>query len=265
MKELNMPFLNVNGIDLYYEVKGEGQTVVFIHGLGSSCQDWEKQEPVFSKQYQVVMLDLRGHGKSQKPSGPYSMALFASDVAGVIRSLNLAPVHVVGISLGGMIALQLAADYPELVRSFVAANNNSEMIVRTWKDRWEIFMRTNVVRLLGMRKMGEVLGRNMFPDDSQADVRKLIVERWAENDPKAYLASIGAIIGWSVTERLADIAVPALILSADKDYTPVADKEAIVARMPNAELAVISDSRHATPVDQPEKFNEVVLNFISKH
>ena len=113
--------------------------------------------------------------------------------------------------------------------------------------------------------MGEVLGRNMFPDDSQADVRKLIVERWAENDPKAYLASIGAIIGWSVTERLADIAVPALILSADKDYTPVADKEAIVARMPNAELAVISDSRHATPVDQPEKFNEVVLNFISKH
>ncbi|MCB0119292.1 MAG: alpha/beta fold hydrolase, partial [Anaerolineales bacterium] len=139
-----MPFLNVNGVDLYYEVNGKGQTVVFIHGLGSSCQDWEKQEPVFSKQYQVVTLDLRGHGKSQKPSGPYSIALFARDVAGLIRSLNLAPVHVVGISLGGMIALQLAADHPELVRSFVAANNNSEMIVRTWKDRWEIFMRTNV-------------------------------------------------------------------------------------------------------------------------
>jgi pimeloyl-ACP methyl ester carboxylesterase len=259
-----MPKLQANGIELHYEATGEGQPVLFIHGLGSSCRDWEMQMPVFSKQYRVVSFDLRGHGQSQKPPGPYSMSLFAKDTAELTRSLGIAPVHVVGISLGGMIAFQLGVDHPELVKSLVIVNAGPEVVIRTMKDRWNVFLRFATVRLLGMRKMGEVLGRRLFPREEQADIQKLFVKRWAENDTRAYLDTLRAIVGWSVTDRIQDINLPTLVVAADGDYTPVSAKQAFVSKMPQVELVVIPDSRHATPVDSPEKFNEAVMSFLSK-
>jgi len=258
-----MPTLHVNGIDLHYERVGEGQPVLFIHGLGSSSRDWEMQVPRFSKQYQVITFDLRGHGQSEKPRGPYTMSLFARDTAELVKSLGVAPVHVVGISLGGMIAFQLAVDYPDLISSLVIVNSGPEVVVRTMKDRWNVFMRFATVRLLGMRKMGEVLGRRLFPKEAQAEIQKLFVERWAENDPRAYTDTLRAIVGWSVTDQIHKIDLPTLVVAADGDYTPVSAKEGFVLKMPRAKLVVIEDSRHATPVDSPEKFNETVISFLS--
>lgn len=259
-----MPKLHINGIDLHYERTGEGRPIVLVHGLGSSSRDWEMQVPFFSKHYQVISFDLRGHGQSQKPSGPYSMSLFAKDTAGLVKSLGVAPVHVVGISLGGMIAFQLAVDYPELIKSLVIVNAGPEVVVHTMKDRWQVFFRFAMVRLLGMRKMGEVLSKRLFPKEEQVGIRKLFVEHWAENDTQAYLDTLCAIVGWSVTDRIQDINLPTLVVAADGDYTPVSAKEAFVQAIPKAELVVIPDSRHATPVDSPEKFNEAVMSFLSK-
>ena len=259
-----MPKLHINGIDLYHEKAGNGQPVLFIHGLGSSCRDWEMQTPDFSKQYQVITFDLRGHGQSEKPRGPYSMLLFAKDAAELVRALGIAPVHVVGISLGGMIAFQMAVDHPELIKSLVIVNAGPEVVVRTMRDRWNVFMRFAIVRLLGMRKMGEVLSRRLFPKEEQAGTQKLFVERWAENDTRAYVETLRAIVGWSVTDQIHKINTPTLVLAADGDYTPVSAKQAFVSKMPQAELVVIEDSRHATPVDSAEKFNEVVMSFLSK-
>ena len=259
-----MPILKVNDIDLHYEIAGEGQPVLFIHGLGSSARDWEEQMPFFSQHYQTITFDLRGHGQSQKPPGPYTMSLFASDVAGLVESLGVGPVHVLGISLGGMIAFQLAVDYPEMIRSLVIVNAGPELIVRTMKDRWNVFMRFATVRLLGMRKMGKVLSRRMFPEEEQSGIRQVFVERWAENDPRAYSESMRAIVGWSVTDQIQNIKLPTLVIAADEDYTPVSVKEAFVSKMLQAELVVISDSRHATPVDSPVKFNDTVNSFLVK-
>jgi pimeloyl-ACP methyl ester carboxylesterase len=259
-----MPKLHTNGVDLYYEMTGDGQPIVLIHGLGSSCRDWEMQIPFFSKHYRVISYDLRGHGRSQKPRGPYSMSLFAKDTVELIKSLGIAPVHVVGISLGGMIAFQLALDHPELIRSLVIVNSGSEVVVRTMQDRWNVFLRFAIVRLLGMRKMGEVLSKKLFPKEAQADIQKLFVERWAENDTRAYLDTLRAIVGWSVTDQIHKINVPTLVIAADGDYTPLSVKEAFVAQMPNAELTVIPNSRHATPVDSPVMFNEMVMSFLMK-
>lgn len=264
-EENKMPKMHVNDINLYYETAGRGHPILFIHGLGSSSRDWEMQVPFFSIQYQVISFDLRGHGQSQKPRGPYSMSLFAKDTAELVKSLDIAPVHVVGISLGGMIALQLAVDYPELIKSLVVVNAGPEVVVRTMKDRWQVFLRFAIVYLLGMRKMGEVLSKRLFPKEEQADVQKLFVERWAENDTRAYLDTLRAIVGWSVTDHIDKINLPTLVVAADGDYTPVSAKEPFVSKMPHAELVVIKDSRHATPVDSPAKFNEAVIVFLSKH
>ncbi|KXK12834.1 MAG: alpha/beta hydrolase fold protein [Chloroflexi bacterium OLB14] len=257
-----MPKSIINNIELYYETAGQGETVVFIHGLGSSTRDWELQIPAFSKHYQTVTFDLRGHGQSQKPLGPYSMSLFAKDTAELIKSLNVGSVHVIGISLGGMIAFQLAVDYPELIKKLVIVNSAPEVVVKTLKDRWNVFLRFAIVRLLGMRKMGEVLSKRLFPKDEHENLRQTFVEHWAENDVRAYLDTLRAIVGWSVTDKIHNIKTPTLIVAADGDYTPVATKEAYLSKLENGKLIVIEDSRHALPVEKPDEFNQKVLEFL---
>jgi 3-oxoadipate enol-lactonase len=259
-----MPKLYVGDIDLYYEIAGQGQAILFIHGLGSSGRDWELQVAFFAKHYQVVTFDVRGHGQSDKPPGPYSVPLFATDTAELITSLGIAPAHVVGISMGGMVAFQLAVSTPDLVKSLVIVNSGPELILRTFKERLAGLQRLLVARLLGMRKMGQVLSKRLFPREEHQELRRTFIERWAGNDKRAYIDSMRAIVGWSVTDRLGAIRCPTLVIAADEDYTPVSLKEAYVAKMPQAELVVIADSRHATPVERPEQFNEALMVFLSK-
>jgi pimeloyl-ACP methyl ester carboxylesterase len=261
---MGMPKIRIGGINLYYEMIGQGQPLLFIHGLGSSNRDWEKQAAFFSRDYLVVTFDVRGHGRSDKPPGPYSISLFANDTKELIKSLDLAPVHIVGLSMGGMIAFQLAASSPELLRSMVIVNSAPEFIIRTFRQRIELWKRLLVTRVLGMRKMAELLGRRLFPEPEQDELRRLIVERWGANDKQAYLHSLRALVGWSVADRLSDIRCPTLVVAADKDYTPVAFKKSYVSGIPDAELVVIADSRHATPLDQPNRFNEALAAFLSK-
>ncbi len=256
--------LRVGDVDLYYETAGSGPPLLLIHGLGSSARDWQLQIPAFSPHYHVVAYDVRGHGRSGKPPGRYSVPLFAADAAGLIHALEIAPAHVMGISMGGMIAFQLAASRPELVRSLVIVNAGPELVVRTPGQRLQLLQRLLIVRLLGMRRMGQVVAGRLFPQPEQAEARRLCAERWGQNDPRAYADAMRALVGWSVVDQLGGIRCPALILAADQDYTPVAVKEAAAARMPNAELVVIRDSRHATPVDQPEAFNAAVLSFLAR-
>lgn len=259
-----MPKIKIRDINLYYEVAGQGPPILFIHGLGSSTRDWELQVPVFAQNYQVVTYDVRGHGRSDKPPGPYSVPLFADDTAALIRTLDIAPTHVVGISMGGMIAFQLAVSAPDLVRSLVIVNTGPELVPRTTRERLEILQRLFLVRLMGMRKMGQVLSQRLLPKPEHEELRRVFVERWAENDKRAYLDAMRGLVGWSVVDDLHTIHCPTLLVAADQDYTPVSVKEACVAKMPNARLSVVADSRHATPVEHPDEFNEIVLGFLAE-
>lgn len=259
-----MPRIVVQGISLHYEEFGAGEPLLFIHGLGSSGRDWEMQIGYFACDYRVVAFDLRGHGQSDKPRGPYTMPQFAADTAALMDALAIAPAHVVGISLGGMIALQLALDHPERIRSLVIVNSGPEFVARTFKERLAVLQRFLVVRLVGMRKMGEILARRLFPKPEQETLRTTLVERWAENDPRAYRDAMRAIVGWSVADRLGQIDIPTLVVAADEDYTPVSAKEACVAKMPRAQLAVIRDARHAVSVERPNEFNAIVAAFLAQ-
>ena len=120
----------------------------------------------------------------------------------------------------------------------------------------------SMARTLSLATIGKALGDRLFPKPAQADLRRKMAERWAKNDKRAYLASFDAIVGWGVQERLSRITCPTLVISADHDYTPVAQKENYVKLLPDARLVVIEDSRHATPLDQPEVFNTTLLDFL---
>jgi pimeloyl-ACP methyl ester carboxylesterase len=121
-----------------------------------------------------------------------------------------------------------------------------------------------LVRLLGMKKVGEVLAKRMFPKSDQAAIREQFVQRWAENDRRAYLESLKAILNFDISDRVREITTPTLMVSADDDYIPVAAKEAVAARMPNARVTVIPDSRHGLPVEKPDAFNRVALDFLAQ-
>lgn len=259
-----MPYLTVDDTRLYYEEQGEGPPLLFVHGLGSSSRDWFEQVSHFADRYRVLRIDLRGHGRSGRPLGPYHIAQFARDVAVGLRRLDAAPAHVVGLSMGGMVALELAASAPALIRSLVITNSVADTRLQTWADLWFYVSRRVMVQVLGMRRVGHLLAERLFPKRNQETHRREFVKRWSQNDKQAYLWSVDAIMGWSVTDRLPTISAPTLLVSSDQDYTPVSTKNRMAARMPNAELAVISDARHALPVEKPDAFNALVEEFLAR-
>jgi 3-oxoadipate enol-lactonase len=259
-----MPEVSIDSTSIHYEEEGSGSPLLFIHGLGSSARDWERQVPAFSPSHRVLAVDLRGHGMSDKPAGRYTIELFSKDVAGLIEQLGLAPVPVVGISLGGMVAFQLAADRPDLINKLVVVNALPDNVLLQ-QARREILMRKVIVRLLGLKRMGTVLGSRLFPDPDMEQERSVMAERWAENDKSAYRRSFQAIVDWpGVTERLDGLNLPALMISSDQDYVPLAQKQPYLDAMPWMTHAVIENAHHAVPMERPDQFNRVLAEFLSR-
>ena len=259
-----MGMISVNGTRLHYREFGSGEPLVFIHGLGSSAEDWAKQIDFFADRYRVIAFDVRGHGQSEKPDGPYSISLFAEDAAALLRALDAAPASAVGLSMGGMIGLQLALDAPDLVERLVVVNSAPEAELDSLRDRWIYWSRRLATQVLGMRATGKMIANRIFVKPEQGTLRQQFIERWAANDKQAYLNTIDAIAGWSVADRLGEITCPTLVVSADEDYTPVSVKREYAQQIPNAELVVIEDSRHAMPVERPRTFNRVLERFLAE-
>jgi 3-oxoadipate enol-lactonase len=263
-KYLTMPKFQINNIEIYYEMAGEGTPLLLIHGLGSCSQDWQLQVPLFSQHYRTITPDLRGHGQSDKPLQRYNVDMVTSDIIGLVKSLGCFPAHVVGLSLGGIIAFQLAIDEPELVRSLVVVNSYPDAVLRTLRHKLWYWQRSLIARMLGMKRLAQIRGRILFPKPEQQLLREAAVERIGSNDKKAYMNAIRSIIGWSAMDKLHTITCPTLVISGDGDYIPVSLKKEYVAKLPHAELVVIDDSLHATPIDQPEQFNKVLLEFLAR-
>jgi pimeloyl-ACP methyl ester carboxylesterase len=257
-----VPVTSLPDINLHYDVFGEGMPLLLIHGLGSSGRDWEFQISDFARDYQVITLDLRGHGKSSKPLGPYSIPLFAADTVQFLKEINIQRTHILGISLGGMVAYQLGLDWPELVSSLIIVNSTPELVIRSIRDRLRIWQRFMIVRFMGLRKMGEVLANRFFPDPAQEEIRQIFIERWAQNDKSAYLEAMKALFNWSVVERLGEIRCSMLLISSEFDYLPSPEDAGYIMEIPQAKIVVIEGARHALPAEKPVEFNKVVAKFL---
>ena len=260
-----MPNLTVNDTSLYYRMEGSGPPVLLIHGLGSCCLDWDPQVEALKADYTVIAPDVRGHGASDKPRGQYSVAGFADDMTALVRGLGFDCVQGIGVSMGGMILFQMAVDHPDVLRSMVIINSGPEVPNRTLQEKMAIAQRLILFRVLSMRKIGEVIGRRLFPEAEQAVMLDTFVERWAANDKAAYMAATRALAGWSVMDAIGRISTPTLVLASDMDYTPVDMKRAYVEQMPDARLEVIAEARHAVNFAQPEKVNPLILEFLQEH
>ena len=256
--------IQVNDIDVAYTTAGppDAEPVLLIHGLGSSRHDWRLQVPALARGHCVVAYDVRGHGDTDKPRSRYRMAQLADDAVGLARALGLGPVHVVGLSLGGMIGFQMAVDHPDMVRSLAVVNSGPEVVARSVRDWWRLQLRLFLTWAFGPVAIGHLVGKRLFPRPEQEPLRRAFRDQVASNDRHAYLNMTRAIVGWSVADRLARVTCPVLVVTGDRDYTPVAAKEAYVARLADARLVVVADSGHATPIDQPDALNRELLAFL---
>lgn len=252
-------------VDLAYSEAGSGSPLVLIHGLGGSQADWPLQMPLFAQHYRTIAVDLRGHGQSPKPPGPYRMSLLAADLALLLLRIAARPAHLVGLSLGGAVAQQLAIDYPELVRSLVLVNTAPRFITASWRQRVLGLRRFANVYLRGMDRIAEDVAERLFPLLDQAPLRAEAISRLATNDLAAYRASLWAVARFDITFLLDLITCPALVVAGDRDNTLLmAPKRALAQRLPQGRLVIIKNSAHATPIDQAQTFNRVVLEFLTE-
>jgi pimeloyl-ACP methyl ester carboxylesterase len=259
-----MPKVRAGDTDIYFEDAGEGEEpLLLLHGLGQSGRVWEQQVNDFAPHFRVIIPDLRGHGQSDHPRGPYSIALFAEDMLHLLAALKVPQAHVLGFSLGGMVGFQMAHEYPERVRSLVVVNSGPSI-------------KFNLVNLVSYARgrinvhFGSMagLGRQMLNlvrhKEYQAAFAEILKQRWGDNNRASMMASIRAFQGWSVEDKLAEIECPVLAIASDADYTPIAYKERYVEQLPDARLVVIHDSHHRLLSDSHQQFNVVVRAFLGQ-
>lgn len=258
-----MPKIKVNKIELNYEEYGKGEVLLFLHGLGSTKADWDAQVPFFSKKYRVVVVDLRGHGKTSIPSKDYGVRFMTEDIKQLLDVLKIEKTSVVGFSMGGAVAFQLAYDSPEKIKNLVIVNSGPDFNNMGKIGEDLLNNRTEFLKTKGLNVLAKEIAYNMFPEDTQVDMRNQFEERCKENDYDAYYNSFVTLMNWGLGDKLKEIKTRTLIVASDMDYTPVSFKEEYVKRMPNAELSVIKNSRHGTVIDQPKEFNKVLENFLN--
>src|SRR6185295_16885622 len=256
--------VSVDGVSLRVESRGEGSPVVLLHGLGSSGMDYEHVAPGLARKRRVIVPDVRGHGRSDKPPGPYSVSMFAADLEAALDHMGVKAAHVAGLSMGGMIAFQMAVDRPDLVRSLTIINSGPALVPRGFQQRYALWLRLFILRWMGPKAWAKVLASRLFPKPEQETQRRQVIERFGSNPKGPYLAATKALIGWSVLDRVKEIACPVLVLGSDRDYSPTEVKRAYVALLRDARLVEIRDSGHAAPSDQPGQVLAAMESFLDE-
>ncbi len=263
-----MPYVNSDGVNIYYETYGQGTPIVFLHPFSFNGYIWYFQIFSFARTNQCVVIDDRGHGRSEKPQQGYSIPQMAKDLAAVLDHLGIDRAVLVGNSIGGMIAMQFSLDYPDrslgnLILSSATGQSRNippEMMAELeGADYQEHFGQLIDFCLSGksMRDRRELL------DTGKAHV---MVE---DNLPRhAYMSSIKdpeGVFHWNITHRLNEISNPTLIIAGEEDRaTPVAANKELAEGIPGAELRIIPQVGHLYQLEQPLEFNEALREFVNR-
>jgi 3-oxoadipate enol-lactonase len=256
-----MGVVRVEGARLWFQTAGKGRPLVLLHGLGASSADWEYQVPELARYFQLVVPDFRGHGASDR-AGDYRVERFAADTWQLLDHLGIRTPVLVGHSMGGAVAMQMALDRPGRVAQLVLANTLPSFLIDTPGKRALLWLRLLLMGLLGPRLMAQVMTRRLYPHPSQAKLRAKVAQRNARNDRHVYLATIRALTRWSVRARVGELAMPVLLLASEHDYFEGAEVARFMAALPNAQLREFRGGRHGLPLERPGLFNRALLEFL---
>jgi len=256
----------VNGARIWFSLEGQGPTLVLIHALGLDSRMWATTVPVFSRSFQVLTYDVRGHGRSEAPDRPgtaYSIELLASDLRELLRAIGVDRAAVLGISMGGFIAQRFGVDYPEMARALVLVDTSNDPGP---EGRQALGDRAATAERDGMDPLIEPAINRWFTPEFQAaepGVIQQYKEVLAGTNPLGYAACARAGAAFHLGAELSRIQCPVLVVHGDRDLS-FAPEHAyrLKAAIPNARLVVLPDASHIVHEHQPQRFNDAVLAFL---
>lgn len=260
-----MPNINVNNCNYYYEIHGSGdETVLLSHGLLWSGKMFQKQVEALKTNYQVVVYDHRGQGRTEVTESGYDMDSLFDDAVQLIEKLNLGKVHFGGLSMGGFVAMRMAARRPDLVKSLILMETSA--LPEPFKFKYTIL--NTIVKLFGVSSVEKPVMKIMFGDTFLNDSKRANEkEQWA-NELKTNKKSItkavsGVIDRVGVEDELQNITCPTLILVGTEDKATIPAKaEFIASKIPHAKLVYIQNGGHTASIEEPEQYNQAILSFL---
>ena len=265
-----MATTKVGDIQMYYEVRGSGEPLLLIMGLGGNAAGWEMQIPYFSRQYQVIVFDNRGAGRSDKPEGPYTISQMADDGVGLLDALAITSAHVYGISMGGMIAQEMALRHPARMRALVlgatmAGGPDAVMagpeVIQQWASAATMPLEQAIASGLPFLYSDEFIARN-----EERLVRRALQLAHLMPPVDALQRQFAAITQFNVYDRLQRIRVPTLVITGTDDRIVPAENSRILAeRIPGAELVELKGAGHGFLVEREEEANAAVADFLRRH
>lgn len=235
-----------------YAVVGRGPPVLLIHGVGARLENWDGIAALLSRSFTVVRHDLRGHGKSGKAAGPYSLDMFADDATELLDHLGMASAHVAGHSLGGMIAIKLAARHPQRVNRLAVL---SAAAGRTEEERRKVMDR---IDLIASGIPGDHFSNSLprwFTDEFRA-ANPALMEQYAarnrENDPACYAAAYTVLATSEVAPDLAHVKAPTLVVTGEHDLGSNPRMAGVIhAGIAGSERRILPQLRHSILVEAP--------------
>lgn len=257
--------IHANGIDIHYQIAGSGPWLTLSHSLACDLSMWDPQMAALTPHFTVLRFDSRGHGQSSAPAGAYTWQELRDDVLGLLDALGIEKTHFAGLSMGGMIGQHLALAAPQRLSRLVLADTASRYpaaAAAVWQER------IAMVREKGMGVLVEGTLARWFTAPYRA-AHPEVMERVGaliRNTPSAgYIGCGHAIPAIDVTDRLGELACPTLVIVGAEDAgTPPDMAREIAAHIPGARLEIIPDAGHLANIEQAERFNRLLLDFLGR-
>lgn len=251
-----MPMLYRAGVELYFEVHGEGPVVLLSHGYSATSQMWRGQVEALSARRKLVIWDMRGHGRSEYPADPaaYSEEATVADMAALLDEVGARSAVIGGLSLGGYMSLAFHRAHPERTEALLIIDTGPGFKKDEARDAWNVTAHRTAERYetqgLGGLEAGSVemrTAQHRSPDGLVKAARGMLAQRDSR-----------------VIESLPDVRVPALVVVGSEDKPFLAASDYMAAKIPGAEKAVIEGAGHAANIDRPEAFNQALLDFLDR-
>ncbi len=261
-----MPRLQTRDIIIHYDEIGKGEPLLLISGLGQDSQAWALSAPDLAKHFRVITFDNRGAGRTSSPDRPYTIDQMADDAAGLLEALEIPKAHVLGWSMGGYIAQELALGHPGLVNKLILLSTAGTIdgYGRAMLASLLTVRRTNISREGFVRMMAPLVYSKAFLDDTtrlERAIQNSASNAYPQQD-HAYIRQIGAIQRFDASPRLGEIKAETLVLHGEDDVlVPPHNGEALAAAISGATHTVLPGG-HVGVLENPNAYNEAILAFL---
>jgi pimeloyl-ACP methyl ester carboxylesterase len=259
-----MPFIENQGAKIYWDEQGQGEPILLIMGLGWPATMWHRTRPALNAHYRTIAFDNRGAGRSDVPSGPYSIATMAADAAAVLDAAGVANAHLLGASMGGMIAQEFALRYPGRLRSLVLACTACGGPYATQAD-------PEVIQVLFHRQgtpaeRAEAVVPFIYaattPRERIDEDLAVLSKNFAT--PEGYTGQLQGIMAWESYSRLPEIQTRTLVVHGTNDrLVPAANSDLIASRIADAQVVKLPNASHIFMTDQPDRSQQSFLHFLA--